>query len=134
MWTGHTGGQEFSPQQRCQKSGQILLSSVSMRDALTCRLGGASWPLQCVLFVWARTHAFLQALSRATMQKKDDDDWRIWLGDPDFLSASDAIASCRIYTQKRTWLLQLLVLHTLFQMCVLLFTVVFLFCWSDVAT
>ena len=56
-------------QQRCKKNGEILLSSVSMRRTLTCRIGSASWPFQCVLFVRARTYAFLQILSSATRQK-----------------------------------------------------------------
>ena len=80
--------------------GQILLSSVNMRETLTCSIGGASWPTQCVLVVRRRTHAFLQMLSTATSQKTmlpfvfdDEDDWHIWPGDTDFLCASDGTYS-----------------------------------------
>ena len=83
-----------------KKSGQILLSCVSMRETLTCSNWSASWSTQSVLFVRARTHGCLQTLSRATRQKHnasirvdDDEEMHTLLGDTDFFNASDGTDS-----------------------------------------
>ena len=103
--TGHTSAQEFPSQQRGKKSGQILLSSMSMRETLTCRI-----LCQLVFSVRAVRAGKNACFSKKKKKKKlfhrcrpqrrdrnavlpfvfdDDDDGRTWLGDTDFFHASD---------------------------------------------
>ena len=90
IWrTGHIGAQEFRAQQRCNKSGQILLSRVSMRRykhaALGVPAGLFSACCSCEQYVVQSDEAEKTMLPFVF---DEDDGGHTWPGDTDLLSTS----------------------------------------------